>query len=917
MRIPSFRCGVLLVLIGLLGPGLSAEVVNVKCGNAVVQVEAIAGEPFGVCQVTCLEPSIEARKAFWNHFGAASLEELRRSSVTEASSRALYPVRMDGRIQPADAKSEWKDASAAIFFLFRGKEPLALTFSGLGPNRIGGTVQVKPAGDVARLQVLQGAWWELRKAQSEFRKGLDNYDRSAEYYLDAMLARRMGLKDAEHSGYRNRHSADEVLGLLMGLESIRLAMQKEAFQGKNEGAEAANLPLPKAVAPPEQPVPAFSEAKVQVEPMALRVPASCFYLRSGSFEAFIQLLDLLDEHGTAARSLLSERGTDQALKARIEHQLALRTSTLSRLFGGTAVKEMAFLGRDTFFYEGSAVGVLMQARNQDLLRGHIEGLRKEALAQDVSIRETRISLGGRDVSLLESLGNGVRSFYVQDGEFHLVTNSRWIAEAFLATQAHPESALGSVKAFRYARSKVPPSADGAFFYLSDAFFRDLVGPANRVEMARRARVDAELTLMEMARAAAKAEGRPADDLAALIAEGFLPKDLGVHPDGSKLILEKGKSLDSLRGARGSLLPIPDLNIDQITQAEQEAYESFSSAYQRLWTNMDPVYGTLLWKTQAGAEKVALELHISPYVKSRYGMLLRFLGLPSGKKVAPIAGDLLSVEIHPKLDLPGRDEDDDEAGKPAKPAATPSFFGGLRDIDLPWRLVASEVQRDRGFLEPVKEKLRGYLGQTPAADQTAQRLLGISPRGKADAQGFIPLEDGLRGGRNLPAEAQTWGRRLGDFFIVGTGRELVKTVSGRLKLVADPFPAQVRLRVGDLKDTKLAGRIRAELYARDRRASASGAMLLQSLQEQFGSSNPVATAKELLGFAPLCPLGGTYQRDASGRWISTAWKEESLLQVNAVPDTYRSPIQAWIKGLSLDLAIDETTLNTRLVIDGRK
>lgn len=902
----------------LLGVGfvvaLHAEVQTLTCKGRTVKVEAVAGTPFGVGFIRIEAAKAEsAPKAARNHshgFKLADFEVLQTSRVSEAGGRLLYPVRFDRRGPDMESAA----FEAGIFFLFKGLAPLSLSFASLGEAQLSGEVKITPAEDPKRLGDLSQGWWDVRRVSGS--QGA--LCLPANQYLDAMLARRLGLNPPPEIHPERRK--DDVLGLLLGLESVRLAMQKEAFQGARGKGEVANLPLPEAVAPPEQPVPAFDEAKVQVEPMTLRVPASCFYLRTASFDAFVQLMDLVDARSTEVRTLLSNQAVDQSMKVRLERQLVLHAGALSRMFGGHAVKEMAVIGRDTFFNEGSAVGILMEAKQAALLRGHLEGLRKEALAKDSSVRETRVTVAGREVSLLESPGNAVRSFYVQDGDYHLVTNSRWIVEAFLKTQAQPESSLGRVKAFRYARAQVSPASEGAFFYLSDAFFRDLVGPAYRVEMSRRALVDAELTVVAMARAAAQAEGMPSETLAELVAGGFLPEGVGAHVDGSTLSLAKGLAVDSLRGARGSLLPVPDVAVTQVSASELDAYEHFSSAYKRLWQNMDPVYGTLQWQQAAKRETVTLELHISPYVKSRYGMLLGFLGKATKDRISPVAGDLLALELHPQLKGMDMENEDDEDGAPkakVRVPVAPTFFGGLRDIALPWRIERGEVIRERSFLDPLKDQLRGYLGQTPAEDKTARHLLGLAERGKPDAEGFISMDDPLRGGRRLPAEAQTWGRRLGDFFLVGTGKELVGAVSRKVKRQVDTFPAQVRLRVGDLHGTQMASRIRAELYARDRRASVMGALGLQALEEQFHAPDPKALSRSLFGAEPCCALGGTYRREVTGQWRSDAWKEARLDDVHGVPEAYQSPLQRWVRGLSLDLAIDEATLSTRFRIEGAR
>ena len=92
--------------------------------------------------------------------------------------------------------------------------------------------------------------------------------------------------------------------------------------------------------PPELAVPEPA-ADVKVEPIAMRVPAECFYVRFGSFPNFLWLQDTLARWGGDAQNLIAMRGLDRGMNGRMEKQLVLKQTVLSRMLGETVIADVA------------------------------------------------------------------------------------------------------------------------------------------------------------------------------------------------------------------------------------------------------------------------------------------------------------------------------------------------------------------------------------------------------------------------------------------------------------------------------------------------------------------------------------------------------------------------------------------------
>ncbi len=267
-----------------------------------------------------------------------------------------------------------------------------------------------------------------------------------------MLSRRLGLEPPLLSRVTEPQPSEpmKTMELIMGAESLRLATLRRTNTVGYAANETADLPLPAEIR--WQPLaPPAAEEQVDIEPIAMHVPEDCFYIRFGSFQNYLWFDKLQQEYGGDLERMITLRGFDDQAGDRMQRQLALETSPLADLLGPAVIADVALIGRDLFLREGAAVGMLFQARNA-LLGNDLNNQRKAALdaekANGASLETMQI--GGRDVSFLSTPDYRLRSYYVVDGDYHLVTTSRAIVERFLAVR-DGRGSLGASSEFRHAR----------------------------------------------------------------------------------------------------------------------------------------------------------------------------------------------------------------------------------------------------------------------------------------------------------------------------------------------------------------------------------------------------------------------------------------------------------------------------------
>jgi len=844
--------------------------------QAQVKAEAVLGKPFGVGRVELTLPEHMQPEAL----GLAGL------GLSEADGRVLYPT-VDTPELAAAVLKEVKGAlsqsrrplgqllsdllspppKATVYFLFQGDEPLKLTLQ----SRRAEAFVVRPTSDPAAHGRLMAAWWREYTTRLGSLLSLvqtPDYAPQVEDYLKCMLARRLGFRLPERTAESpSQHPFEQELGLVLGTESIRAAIQRDRMLGRTPG-EPADQPLPEPVAVPALQVPDPPE-DVQIEPLAARVPAECLYVRFGSFSNFLWFQDTLGRWQDDLVNLITLRGVNYEVKSRIEQSLVLKMSALARLLGDSVVADVAIVGTDVAFQDGAAFGVLFHARNNLLLGAELLRQRVERIQQDDGAAEQKVTIDGREVSLLTSPDGSVRSYYAADGDFHFVTRSRTLMRRFLETGSG-KGALGTSKEFRYVRSVMPlDRGDTVFVYLSDAFFRSFVGPHDRVETVRRTQSAADIELVELALLASAAEGKPGESIEELVAGGFLPPEFGARPDGTRTVLADGEVYDSLRGRRGSFVPVPDVDVTHVSPSEAEAYRQFCEFYHANWERLDPIaVGIKRHALEGNRERIVVDARITPFASENYQRLRTQLGPPEPTRLAPVPGDGVALDAV---------------------LTSQRVFGGLREIHPP--LVG---WLNQGIFRGFRDIVVGYVGTTGELGLLSPLNAGI--RTPPDEQGYASGPGGM------------WRRQHGEFTLFSLQPEILAAVAPLLRLEEAQRPAQVRLRVEDLSHARITPMLNNIGYACTRETCLGNLRLMHDLAQQLHvPANDCKDAAELLSDAKLiCPLGGEFVFQevpgGSGFWTSTALSDQAAggLLTTQAPEGFIAPPLNWFRGLDAEL-----------------
>jgi len=839
----------------------------------ITKVEAYAGRPYGLGRISF---RLRGDDEMVDRSGAVLL--------SDRENRTFYPVITNTAFQRflENVAGDRFGAGSPenvhhLWFLFVGDQPLDVSLTGSGFVNVRVPIQVARPKQFNRFV---DQWWKGYTDATQKLIEASDYPPIVETYLTAMIGRRLGLQIPQ----RQKGAPDplyQTFQLLFNAESIRLERIEDSMLSGIQ-PEIANLPLP----PPiqwTQLVVNNLPPDIEVEKIAGYVPEECFYLRFGNWQNHIWFKKLTEEFGGDLGRMIQMRGFKYKIQSKFLEQLAIESTEFDQLFGGNLIEDVAVIGKDTYVNDGAAIGVMLLAKNTSLLGSNLSSKRKAFARQNarLGVNLETIDHEGHSIEFLSTADNLYRSFYVSSGDCHLITTSLAMAVRFLEAARGVRSLAGSDE-FRFARYQLPlEREDTIFVYVSSRFLQEMLAPAHQIELRRRNRVVTDMMLLELGRMVARNEQAVATDLNSLIRSGYLPDGFGYRPDGGSFDIEGEFWMDSLRGRRGYFTPIADLEIGGVTEEEVRWYQSRASFFSDAIKSLDPMLLAIKrYEYQDRIERIVMDGLIAPFGAEKFDWALARLGPPVVEQISSHPNDIIRMQISLKGDQ----------ANPGIPMHL--LFAGVQD-----EFEKAPNLRPKSFLQYL-DSFRdspGYLGSWPKAGYL-DWLPGLGRSGM-DAQGFSYS-------RLLRLYRMEWQ----DFSVIAFDRQRLENLKPYLLVEKAQRPAQLRLHVGDLANSKLRNWANGISFERSWQTSIANVRFLNLLVQQFRLRPEQARdiAETMLDVDLICSLNGNYQvlPLASGRevWISDAWPDFAS---PTLPETHVSPLLQWFRGVELEVSKTDT------------
>ncbi len=824
-------------------------------------------------------------------FGRGGLVERLRNAVATARQRTIEPIALD------------------IDFLFVGSKPLSVQIIDQNGSRtVDLTVQAPHPTADPRLHTQR--WLDSLIASARRDIEVGDYPPFFHTYFAETMARRLGFP-AESIRTKEEPAADDPLAKplstlewLASTERMRDEIFERTLRRSVRVEGEANIPLPP---PPNwltMPVPQTPD-DLPIETIAESVPPECFYLRFGRFANYLWFKELTNGKGAGLAQMVTIRGSDSGTNPKIERMLNTKMNLLTKLFGDSIIGDMAIIGHDLYLQDGATLGVLLESKSIGQLQSSMDSERKTTAQQlkDEGVQLDTIEIAGRSVTLLSSRDHSIRSFRAVDGNVLLLTTSRTLVERFFAVRDGEES-LAKSHNFHFARLVLPLKNNYELFaYLSPQFLQHLMSPQRNIELRRRYAAKARIVAAEMARSVAIAENIPHDDLQSLMKSGLLPPWIQDTEDGSQLVWNDGKWLDSKRGALGAMLPISDTPVLDCTVEEAQLYQRDAEFCASQWKSTDPVMlGIRRFQSELdpNVDRLAIEAYISPLDIHKFGKWGTFLAQPINTMIAQPQDDVLSIQAH-------------MAGQQVLRNTAPNnvLFMGLKDKLPPM------PKEDAGLLE-IWRTLRQtafYIGAWPQP-----RYLDMLPLGLG---GTPPGIDGFS-----RALIGMWRWQGGGFSVISFDRSIIENAIPVLQPVPANDPAQVRIKLNDLENTELSSWVNDFWYRRSFAAARGNIRLLDGVQQFFHLTpeDALAKASYLLDTTIVSPIGGEYKVESWHTNAVPCWtnsKMESLSHIDSMainltsisaPLDYKADWIGWMRGLQAHLTQTPESLVLLATVD---
>lgn len=324
-----------------------------------------------------------------------------------------------------------------------------------------------------------------------------------------------------------------------------------------------------------------------VQEIARLVPADQYFVHFNSMGSLSELLDLMSQWEDGVLRLFTVRAQDNQVRAKLEDQLCLRRTPLTKLFADGVVNEIAATGSDSFVMEGTDVTVILRVAKPEVFRkaaeGWMEEVRKkypETVRRDFNYREHKVLAH-------YTTDRVVSSFVTEHGQYVVYSNSHRAIRRVIDAAVGLAPTLHAALDYRYATTILPPSsaANSGYLFVPEAMIRRLVGPEAKISEKRRVQCINNLVMLNNASLFYRLEyGRSPKTLSNLVEGRFIDPAKIVCPHGGAYALdaEHDTCTCSLHNRLKYLTPNAELSVLSVSKAEAQEYERYKQRYAAFW-----------------------------------------------------------------------------------------------------------------------------------------------------------------------------------------------------------------------------------------------------------------------------------------------------------------------------------------------
>jgi hypothetical protein len=373
----------------------------------------------------------------------------------------------------------------------------------------------------------------------------------------------------------------------------------------------------------------MGDNKPSPEPLAKMAPHDNYYLHFKNLAKLIEVGELFDQLGTNIVRAYELHSKDYQLRQRYEKQLCVKSTWMGKKLGPIVVRSLAVTGSDAYLREGSDITLLFDCANKTLFLSALNQFIAEAKKEwGEALKEAKTTYHEVEIESFVTTQREVSLYRAIIGDVVIYSNSKEGLKRVIDTHQGKHKALADSLDFQYMRTvfRLEDEKEDGFAFLSDAFIRQLVGPASKIKEKRRLEALASLYMKtnEALFAAWETGQLPGEEKQLVAATVLKPEEL-YAPDGKTIVWDGGRkvAVSDLYNTLHFATPLVEIPIDLVTPTEEADYRTFRLQYMGLWRQyFDPI-GMRFHLTD---KQVRVETYILPLVAtSQYNELRRRTG----------------------------------------------------------------------------------------------------------------------------------------------------------------------------------------------------------------------------------------------------------------------------------------------------
>jgi hypothetical protein len=757
--------------------------------------------------------------------------------------------------------------------------------------------------------------------------------------------------------------SEQLYEITTGALAMQESLQLDRMRNADLDTGARDVPLDriKGVAVRSHPWKEMIGARQpQIEPIAALVPEDQYYVRFTTTRALSDFFEFADAWGGSLLSVAETGGRDYGVKEKIENQICLKSSWLSKLLGPAVIEDLVLTGSDPYLREGSDLTIIFHLKAVPVFEAAVSRYLDDARKQHPDISEGKEDYEGASIQHLITPDQVVRCYRAKLDDYFLYSNSPAAIRRVIDTYKDKRASMAKSLDFSYIRTLYPlgDKEENGLIFLSDPFIRSLVGPGTRI--AEKRRIEA-ITSLEIVKNAAllflwENPGQKAPSLEQLYDKGYLDRKYLQTEPGDRISWDPATfTAGSERyGRTGYLTPIIEMPVEKVTAREEADYNRFRNRYQDYWRRyFDPIG----MRITAGRD-IALSVTILPLIdNSQYNQMKSFTGGKSVDLAPPSSASSAVVYAAAHLNPESPDiksmQNLSLTMLPGAPHTAVEWIGerlrfwiedsdalaaGMRDQDL---AKVFQIPIVLGIETKNTLGLAAFLVAAQSMIRTsAPNMVVFEPTEPYRDYAFTrirPASEGVLAADGSFANAAIYYGSVGNFLYISTSLKSLHNIVDAAPTTAPatsaaasnapPVPATrpavmghfaVRLGLGDAKNAKDV----AEFYLGQsaQLAEAAHRQNLLLLAQTVGlGEKAAATPQRVLGYSIKSALGNTYHYDAAHDDVvgSVTGPQWAAAQPQTIPDD--SPLGrlvSSIRSLSAHLSFTEDGLRSDLQIEGK-